>query len=101
MVQALGNQLLAGAALSDHQHRAIERGGPARPLDRVQECQALADEVLRTRHEEELVLFSKAWQVLSGTRSCRLSKIGGFSAGERIWHGPCFSQVRQDHTLQG
>ena len=37
MVQALGDQFLAGAALADDQNGPIERRGAARPLDRVEE----------------------------------------------------------------
>ena len=44
VMQALGNQFLAGAALADQQHRSSERRGAARPLDRVEERQALTDE---------------------------------------------------------
>ena len=47
MVEALGDQLLAGAALADHQHRPVERRGAARPLDRVEKGQALPDELIR------------------------------------------------------
>jgi hypothetical protein len=35
-VQALGNQLLAGAALTDDQYRAVQRSGTACSLDRIQ-----------------------------------------------------------------
>jgi hypothetical protein len=47
MVKTLGDQLLARSPLSDHEHRAIERRGSARPLDRIEERQALADELFR------------------------------------------------------
>ena len=35
-VEPLGDQLLAGAALADHQHRPVERGRAARALQRVE-----------------------------------------------------------------
>src|SRR5437868_5748118 len=50
MVQALGDQLLAGAALADDQHRPIERRGAARPFDRVEKGQALPDELIGPLH---------------------------------------------------
>ncbi len=50
MVEALGDQFLAGPALSDHQHRAIERRGAARTLDRVEEGEARADELVASLH---------------------------------------------------
>ena len=50
MVKALGDQLLAGAALADDQHRPVERRGAARALDRVEERQALPDELIRPLH---------------------------------------------------
>ena len=40
MVEPLGDQFLARAALADDQHRAVERRGAARPLDRVEKGQA-------------------------------------------------------------
>ena len=46
VVEPLGDQLLAGAALADDQHRAVERRGTARPLDRVEEGEALPDELI-------------------------------------------------------
>jgi hypothetical protein len=51
MVQTFGNKFLARAALADHQHRAIERRGAARPLDGVEKGQALADELIRPLHQ--------------------------------------------------
>ena len=50
MVQALGNQLLARAPFSDDKDRAIERRGAARPLDGVEESQALTDELIGPFH---------------------------------------------------
>ena len=45
-MQALGDQLLAGAALADYQHGPVERRGTTRALDGVEEREALADELL-------------------------------------------------------
>ena len=50
MMQPLGNQLLAGAALADYQHRPVERRGTARPLDRVEKGEALPDELIGPFH---------------------------------------------------
>src|SRR5206468_7172313 len=50
MVKTFGDQFLAGAALPDDEHRPVQRRGAARPLDRVEKCQALADELFRSLH---------------------------------------------------
>ena len=49
-MQALGDQLLARPAFADYQHGTIERRGTARPLDRVEERQALTDELIDPLH---------------------------------------------------
>ena len=46
MVQALRNQLLARAALTDHKNRAVERRRAARPLDRIEKGKALTDKLI-------------------------------------------------------
>ena len=51
MVKPLGDQLLAGPALADDQHGPVERRGAARALDRVEERQALTDELIRPLHD--------------------------------------------------
>src|SRR3990170_8102353 len=50
MMQPLGDQFLAGTALADYQNRAVERRGAARPLDRVEEGEALPDELRGPLH---------------------------------------------------
>jgi hypothetical protein len=50
MVQSLGDQLLAGAALANHQHRPVERRRTARPLDRIEEGKALPNELIGPFH---------------------------------------------------
>src|SRR5687768_18282045 len=50
MVEPLGDQLLAGAALADYQHRAIERRGAARALDRIEKRKALPDQLTDPLH---------------------------------------------------
>src|SRR6476469_7901120 len=50
MVEALGDQLLSGAAFADHEDWAIERGRPARSLDRVEKGKALPNETFRPLH---------------------------------------------------
>jgi hypothetical protein len=52
MVEALGNQLLARTALSDHKDGTIERRSAARPLDRVEESEALADKLIGPLHAD-------------------------------------------------
>ncbi len=49
-MQALGDQLLAGAALANHQHRTVERSGAARALDRIENDVALPDECITPLH---------------------------------------------------
>ena len=39
VMQPLGDQFLAGPALADHQHRAVEFGRPARQFDGVEKGQ--------------------------------------------------------------
>ena len=53
-MKALGDQLFAGAALADHQHRAIERRGATGPLDRVEEGQARSDKLIGPLHGPRL-----------------------------------------------
>ena len=50
MVKTLGNQFLARSALADHKYGAIERRGTARPLDSIEERQALPDELVCPLH---------------------------------------------------
>ena len=57
MVEALGDQLLAGAALADDQHRPVERRGAAGALDRVEEGGGLADEMGVALHAQYWRIF--------------------------------------------
>ena len=50
MVQTFGDQLLARPPLANDEHRAVERRGAARPLDRVEKGKALADELVCPLH---------------------------------------------------
>ena len=50
MVEPLGDQFLARAALADYQHRTVERRGTAGALDRVEESEARADELIASLH---------------------------------------------------
>jgi hypothetical protein len=54
VVEALGDQLLAGAALADDEDRPVERRRPARPLDRVEERGGLADQLGVALHCQDL-----------------------------------------------
>ena len=49
-MDALGDQFLARTAFTDHKDRTIEGRGTARPLDRVEERQALTDELIGPLH---------------------------------------------------
>ena len=50
MVKSLGDQFLAGATLADDENRAIEWGGAAGPLNRIEEGEALPDELIAPLH---------------------------------------------------
>ena len=50
VMQALGNQFLAGPAFANHEHGTVKRRCAARPLDRVEESKALADKLIGPFH---------------------------------------------------
>src|SRR4051812_24199635 len=50
MVETFGDQLLAGAPLADNEHGPVERRRAARAFDRIEKCQALADELVSALH---------------------------------------------------
>jgi hypothetical protein len=78
MVKALGDQLLAGATLADHQHRPVKRRGAARPLDRVEKGQALANELIGPFHAVcwwQIPPFGKDFQVFSGPNSALFAEL--------------------------
>jgi hypothetical protein len=54
VVEALGDELLAGPALANDQHRPVERGGTAGALDCVENGVALADESFSTFHVSQI-----------------------------------------------
>src|SRR4051794_26984567 len=78
MVQPLGDQLLAGAALTDDEHRPVERRGAARPLDRIEKGGGLADQLGVAIHCQELGHFPTAWQGKSRPPKRLESDFGGF-----------------------
>ena len=81
MVEALGDQLLAGAALADHQHRPVERRGAARPLDRVEEGGGLADQLGVAFHSPiDWDGFPTSWQEQSARIARRKRRNWRFSA---------------------
>ena len=49
-MEALGNQFLAGAALTDDEHGPIERSRAACAFDSIEERKALADELFAPLH---------------------------------------------------
>ena len=77
-MEALGDQLLAGAALADHQHRPVERRGAARPLDRVEEGGGLADQLGVAFHHQRLGRIPMLWQEKDATESGFKLKSRGF-----------------------
>jgi hypothetical protein len=89
MVQALGDQLLAGAALADHQHRAVERRGAAGALDRVEKGSRLTDQLRRPLHVPQLGAACRLLARFFG-RAAR-PKLANWrkSLPLREWHAPC------------
>ena len=61
MVKTLGDQFLARPPLADDEHGPIERRGTARPLDRVEEGEALADELFSALHVSQLQNLTDCW----------------------------------------
>src|SRR5688572_22891895 len=76
-MESLCDQLLAGAALADHQHRPVERRGTARPLDRVEERGGLADQMGIALHYPALRL-SKEPFLSTCKAECRTSHFLGY-----------------------
>ena len=89
MVEALGDQLLAGAALADHQHRPVERRGAARALDRVEEGRGLADQLGVALHCQCLGRFPTNSQAQSCAPRRRNAPFRRISAIPASWHGSC------------
>ena len=93
MVQAFGDELLAGASLTNDEDGPVERRSPARTLDGVEKGRGLADQVGVALHCQSLVQFPTSWQ--GESRAFRRYKSGfyDFSAISRNWHDPCFNLV--------
>src|SRR5688572_26838018 len=99
MVQSFGDQLLAGAALANHQHRPVQGRRPARPLDRVEEGRGLADELGVAIHEDVpgicrasahlLGYFTTSWQAKNANPTPEVDDFRRFSAISPNWHAPC------------
>jgi hypothetical protein len=84
MVQALGNQLLAGAALADYQHRPVQGRRAARPLDRIEERKALPDELVRAFHLLSFKNLTDCWW-----------RIPPFGKDFRAFHSPKFGKITE------
>src|SRR3954469_10201069 len=78
MVEALGDQLLAGTTLADDEHGAVERRGTARSFHRIEEGGGLADQLSVALHCQELGHFTTAWQEKSGRCGRQQSDFRGF-----------------------
>jgi len=63
-METFRDQLLAGATLADHQHRPVERSGPARALNGGEKLTRLSDELVCALHTNRLADFPIYWQVL-------------------------------------
>ena len=63
MVKALGDQFLARAALADYQYRTVERRGPARALDRVEEGKARPYELIGSFQRSPPPWANLWWQI--------------------------------------
>jgi hypothetical protein len=89
MVKSFGNQLLASAALADDEHWPVERRGAAGALDRVEEGQALANELLAPFHVItsrnltdcwwQIPPFGKDFPAVFARKSGYLPEVGTFS----------------------
>jgi hypothetical protein len=88
-VKPLRDQLLAGSALADDEHRPVERRRTARALDRVEEGQALANELLAPFHVNssknladcwwQIPPFGKDFPAVFARKSGYLPEVGTFS----------------------
>ena len=87
-MQPLGDQLLAGAALADHQHRPVERRGAAGALERVEKGQAIG------RRTECFRSMPEHWCIFPslGKRNVQLTVLNaqncGFPPLSRLGTGP-------------
>jgi hypothetical protein len=79
MVKPLRDQLLARAALADDEHGPVERRRSARALDRVEECEALPDELFGPLHTS----FAEIWPTVGG-KSHHLARIFGLLTARKI-----------------
>ena len=77
-MQALSDQFLACAALTDHKDRTVERRRTARPLDCVEEGQALTDELIGPLHAP--IVGGKPHLLAR----CFAQNIGGFQRFYRV-----------------
>lgn len=58
-METFGDQFLAGAPLTDHQHRPVERRGTAGALDGIEESETLANESLGAFHPASWCIFPR------------------------------------------
>jgi hypothetical protein len=73
-MEAFGDQLLASAALPNDEHRPVERRGTTRPLDRVEEREALPNELFCSLHKLPTV-GGKSHHLARNFRAFPLSKM--------------------------
>ena len=89
-VEALGDQLLAGAALADDEHRAAHRRGAAGALDRVEEGARLADELVFPLHGPTYSEIPHMLAILTiSIRTVSPEMSRNIRAISAIWHAPC------------
>jgi hypothetical protein len=75
VVKTFGDQLLTGPPFANNEHGPIERCRAARPLDRVEERQALADELVRSLHFDRLLVVNPTiWQGFSPLFSLEIER---------------------------
>ena len=60
-MKTFGNQLLARPALADDEHGPVERRRAAASLDRVEEGEALPDELIRPLHDLSTNNLTDCW----------------------------------------
>jgi hypothetical protein len=93
-MEPLGDQFLAGSAFADDQHGPVQWRGTARPLDRVEESEALPYELIGPFHAQHVVANPTIWQDISLRRWSNFGGIDGISELSVFWHEHCKSKSR-------
>ena len=76
-MEAFGNQFLARTALADDQHRALQRGRAAGPLDRIEKGERLPDELVLPLHTPQYSATAQALAIIPNMLFVEFCDIGG------------------------